>query len=82
LSFAAPGKDTVVLGSKPAKAFGAPESDDDEGSEDEGSDGGAAEDDEESGHAVVEDKKKSKIAKGKQSSANSQWHILTPPSSY
>jgi hypothetical protein len=38
LSFAAPGKDTVVLGSKPAKAFGAPESDDDEGSEDEGSD--------------------------------------------
>jgi len=81
-SFAAPGKDTVVLGSKPAKAFGAPESDEDEGSEDEGSDGGAAEDDEESGHAVLEDKKKSRIAKGKQSCGNSQWNILTPPSSY
>ena len=34
-SFAAPGKEAAPLGSKPAKAFGAPESDEEDGSEDE-----------------------------------------------
>lgn len=34
-SFAAPGKEAVSLGTKPAKAFGAPDSDEEDGSEDE-----------------------------------------------
>ncbi|KAF4631872.1 hypothetical protein G7Y89_g6257 [Cudoniella acicularis] len=62
-SFAAPGKENVQLGSKPAKAFGAPESDEDEGSDDDNSEGEGASDDEESGHIASEDKKKAKVTK-------------------
>ncbi|KAH8659160.1 hypothetical protein BGZ60DRAFT_456620 [Tricladium varicosporioides] len=63
-SFAAPGKESAQLGSKPTKAFGAPESDEDEGSDDDSSEGAAGTDDEESGHANHDEKKKvTKIAK-------------------
>ncbi|KAH6673780.1 hypothetical protein B0J14DRAFT_591584 [Halenospora varia] len=63
-SFAAPGKESTQLGSKPTKAFGAPESDEDEGSDGDSSEGGAGTDDEESSHANHEEKKKvAKIAK-------------------
>ncbi|TVY78143.1 Nucleoporin [Lachnellula suecica] len=62
-SFAAPGKENVVA-TKPAKAFGAPESDN-EGSDEDDSDGAAASDDEDGGNVAVEEKKKpSKITKG------------------
>ncbi|ESZ91794.1 hypothetical protein SBOR_7810 [Sclerotinia borealis F-4128] len=61
-SFAAPGKENVALGSKPAKPFGAPASDAEDSDDDEDdSDGGAEGDEEEGGDkAVVEEKKKSK----------------------
>ena len=62
-SFAAPGQADVPI-SKPAKAFGAPESDEDEGSGDEDSEGGA-ESDEEGAKETTDDKKKSKVTKGK-----------------
>ncbi|KAH9221386.1 hypothetical protein DL95DRAFT_442170 [Leptodontidium sp. 2 PMI_412] len=62
-SFAAPGKENVPAPAKPAKAFGAPESDEDADSDDEGSDGGAASEDEEAGFAPTEEKKKSKSTK-------------------
>ncbi|KAG4440166.1 hypothetical protein IFR05_004375 [Cadophora sp. M221] len=62
-SFAAPGKENVPTAAKPAKAFGAPESNEDTDSDDEGSDGGVASDDEEAGFAPTEEKKKSKSTK-------------------
>lgn len=62
-SFAAPGTEAVPVG-KPAKAFGAPESDEEGGSDDEDSDGGA-DSDEEGGKETTDDKKKSKVTKGK-----------------
>ncbi|KAI9054913.1 hypothetical protein LZ554_002057 [Drepanopeziza brunnea f. sp. 'monogermtubi'] len=63
-SFAAPpGKDDESLSSKPARAFGAPDSDEDDGADVDGSDGGAATDDEESAPAVHEEKKKGKPSK-------------------
>ncbi|RFU35692.1 hypothetical protein B7463_g734, partial [Scytalidium lignicola] len=62
-SFAAPNKDALPASAKPARAFGAPESDEEEGEEDEGSDGGVASDDEETSKAGGEDKKKIKLAK-------------------
>jgi hypothetical protein len=62
-SFAAPGTETITT-TKPAKAFGAPESDDEDSDEDD-SEGGAGSEDEESGNVGVEDKKKPpKITKG------------------
>ena len=69
-SFAAPGAPIPVGTSKPAKAFGAPESDEENGSDAEDSDGGAGgagSDEEEAapGNASPEDKKKSKLQKGK-----------------
>ncbi|KAK0102190.1 hypothetical protein ONS95_001014 [Cadophora gregata] len=62
-SFAAPGKENVPAPAKPAKAFGAPESDDDADSDEEGSDGEAASENEDAGIAVTEEKKKTKPAK-------------------
>ncbi|KAE8447762.1 hypothetical protein EG329_010156 [Mollisiaceae sp. DMI_Dod_QoI] len=63
-SFAAPGKENEIIGSKPAKAFGAPESDEEEESDDDDdSDGGAAHEDEESGKVETDDKKKVKLTK-------------------
>ncbi|KAH7313120.1 hypothetical protein BKA65DRAFT_467537 [Rhexocercosporidium sp. MPI-PUGE-AT-0058] len=62
-SFAAPEKENVPALAKPAKAFGAPESDEDADSDDEESDGGAASEDEEAGFAPTEEKKKSKSIK-------------------
>ncbi|QSZ35714.1 hypothetical protein DSL72_006836 [Monilinia vaccinii-corymbosi] len=61
-SFAAPGKENSVLGSKPAKPFGAPASDADDSDDDsDDSDGGAEGDEEEGGEkTVIEEKKKSK----------------------
>ncbi|PBP17163.1 dead deah box DNA helicase [Diplocarpon rosae] len=59
-SFAAPiGNESTTLSTKPAKAFGAPESDEDAGSDEDDTEGGAASDDE-SGHVPADDKKKSK----------------------
>ncbi|KAK2630505.1 hypothetical protein QTJ16_001325 [Diplocarpon rosae] len=60
-SFAAPigNENTTLLSTKPAKAFGAPESDEDAGSDADDSEGGAASDDE-SGHVPADDKKKSR----------------------
>jgi DEAD/DEAH box helicase domain-containing protein len=52
-----------VLGAKPAKAFGAPESDEDDGSDEDDSEGGAGTDEDE-GFPGVEEKKKSKLSKG------------------
>jgi hypothetical protein len=64
-SFAAPGKETEILGTKPAKAFGAPESDEEDGSDnDDDSEGDDANEDEESGKVEAEDKKKVKLTKG------------------
>ena len=60
-SFAAPGKENEIVGTKPAKAFGAPESDEDDGSDDEDSEGGAGSDEDE---VLAEEKKKSKLHKG------------------
>lgn len=64
-SFAAPGKENAVLGSKPAKPFGAPASDAEDSDDDEDDSEGGAEGDEEEGgdKAVVEEKKKSKKGK-------------------
>ncbi|KAH8804736.1 hypothetical protein F5884DRAFT_678414 [Xylogone sp. PMI_703] len=58
-SFAAPNKESVSA--KPAKAFGAPESDEEEDVEDDGSEGGEASDDEEA--SKVNEEKKKKLAK-------------------
>jgi hypothetical protein len=60
-SFAAPGKENDIVGTKPAKAFGAPESDEDDGSDEDDSDGGAGSDEDE---GFVEEKKRSKLQKG------------------
>jgi hypothetical protein len=60
-SFAAPVKGNEILGSKPAKAFGAPESDEDEGTDEDNSEGGENSDDDE---GFAEEKKKSKLHKG------------------
>ncbi|PMD23328.1 hypothetical protein NA56DRAFT_644221 [Hyaloscypha hepaticicola] len=59
-SFAAPGKENEIIGTKPAKAFGAPESDEDDGSDDEDSEGGEGSDEDE---GFAEEKKKSKLHK-------------------
>jgi DEAD/DEAH box helicase domain-containing protein len=75
-SFAAPGKE-VALASKPAKAFGAPESDEEDGGDDEGSDGCADLDEEKD---TTDEKKKFKIAKGKTSeicSTDVRWFITS-----
>ena len=64
-SFAAPpGKQDITLGAKPAKAFGAPDSDEEEGSEAEDSEGDADTDEEEGVKVTVEDKKRFKVTKG------------------
>jgi len=60
-SFAAPGKENAPIPAKPAKAFGAPESDEDADSDEDGSDGEAASDHEDA--AATEEKKKVKSAK-------------------
>ncbi|TVY49471.1 Nucleoporin [Lachnellula occidentalis] len=61
-SFAAPGTESITT-AKPAKAFGAPESDN-EGSDQDDSEGNGASDDEEGGNVGAEDKKKtSKVSK-------------------
>ncbi|KAH8597098.1 hypothetical protein B0O99DRAFT_618007 [Bisporella sp. PMI_857] len=60
-SFAAPGKDTVSS-AKPAKPFGAPDSDAEESEEDD-SDGGLESGDEEAGKITAEEKKKLKPVK-------------------
>lgn len=74
---AASGKQDVAVGTKRARAFGAPESDEDGASNDEDSDRGAAgSDDEESAPAAVEDKKKSKISKGMQQAVNVRGFTL------
>jgi DEAD/DEAH box helicase domain-containing protein len=51
-----------VSGAKPAKAFGAPESDEDDGSDEDDSEGGAGSEEDEG--YVAEEKKKSKLSKG------------------
>jgi len=62
-SFAASGTPDIVGSEKPAKAFGAPESDEEEDSEDDDeSRGGAASDEEES--VSVDDKKKHRVSRG------------------
>lgn len=61
---AAPGKENAILGAKPAKAFGAPESDEEDGSNAEDSEGGENEDEEEGVRLSPEDKKKAKVMKG------------------
>ncbi|TVY18587.1 Nucleoporin [Lachnellula arida] len=61
-NFAAPGTESITT-AKPAKAFGAPESDN-EGSDQDNSEGNGASDDEEGGNVGAEDKKKpSKVSK-------------------
>jgi hypothetical protein len=73
-SFAAPGTENITT-AKPAKAFGAPESDA-EGSDEDDSEGGAATDYEESGNVGAEDKKKSsKVTKG--TSARCRHHLIS-----
>lgn len=63
-SFAAPpGKQDITSGAKPAKAFGAPDSDEEEGSETDDSEGGADTDEEEAGKVTAEDRKKLKVTK-------------------
>ncbi|CZT03722.1 related to nucleoporin [Rhynchosporium agropyri] len=62
-SFAAPGKENVPGQDKPAKAFGAPDSDEDADSNEAESDGEGAFEDEEAGFSPVEEKKKSKSTK-------------------
>ena len=64
-SFAAPGGGSTVIGAKPVKAFGAPDSDEDEGTDEDESERGAGSDDEDSGIIFSEEKKKSKASKGK-----------------
>lgn len=61
-SFAAPGTDSVVLGAKPVKPFGAPESDAE--SDESNSEAGSGSDDEEASSVVTDDKKKTKMTKG------------------
>jgi hypothetical protein len=62
-SFAASGAPDIVGAEKPAKAFGAPESDEEEDSEDDDeSRGGAASDEEDS--VSVDDKKKHRVSRG------------------
>jgi len=62
-SFAASGTPDILGSEKPAKAFGAPESDEEEDSEDDDeSRGGAASDEEES--VSVDDKKKHRVSRG------------------
>jgi hypothetical protein len=61
-SFAAPGKENEVAGAKPAKAFGAPESDEDDGSDEDDSEDAGSEEDE--GYVAADEKKKSKLSKG------------------
>jgi hypothetical protein len=60
-SFAAPGKENEIVGTKPAKAFGAPESDEDDGSDEEDSEDGADSDEDE---GFADEKKKSKLHRG------------------
>ncbi|KUJ16783.1 uncharacterized protein LY89DRAFT_684829 [Mollisia scopiformis] len=63
-SFAAPVKETEVSGSKPIKAFGAPESDEEPDSDEDGdSEGGDGNEDEESGKVEADDKKKIRLTK-------------------
>ena len=76
-SFAAPGVGSTVIGAKPAKAFGAPESDEDEGSDEDESEGGAGSDDEDSGIIFPEEKKKSKASKGKPPSNRADFNANT-----
>lgn len=57
------GKENAPLASKPAKPFGAPESDEEESSEDDGGSEGEGADEEEGERGDPEDKKKSKIPK-------------------
>ena len=63
-TFAAPVKEVEDVAAKPAKAFGAPESDEDSESDDEDSGEGATGVDDDEGFVGAEDKKKSKLAKG------------------
>jgi hypothetical protein len=74
-SFAAPGKENEIVGTKPAKAFGAPESDEDDGSDDEDSEGGAGSDEDE---VFAEEKKKSKLHKGMITWFQLGMELLTP----
>ncbi|PQE14275.1 DEAD DEAH box helicase protein [Rutstroemia sp. NJR-2017a BVV2] len=62
-SFAAPGNDKVISGTKPVKPFGAPDSEEEDEDEDEDSEGGENADDEEAAKTVAEEKKKSKTVK-------------------
>ncbi|PQE31192.1 DEAD DEAH box helicase protein [Rutstroemia sp. NJR-2017a WRK4] len=62
-SFAAPGNDKVISGTKPVKPFGAPDSEEEDEDEDEDSEGGENADDEEAVKTVAEEKKKSKTVK-------------------
>jgi len=62
-SFAAPSTAPSIDSAKPAKAFGAPESDDEEDSGEDGADGSADESGEEFGKAPTEEKKKIKAVK-------------------
>lgn len=63
-SFAAPGKENEIFGSKPAKAFGAPESDEDDVSDEDDSEGRGSESDEDEQSYAADEKKKSKLHKG------------------
>lgn len=79
-SFAAPGKENEIIGTKPAKAFGAPESDEDDRSDDEDSEGGEGSDEDE---GFAEEKKKSKLHKGMINWFQPGMKLLTLfPSSY
>lgn len=74
-SFAAPGKEAEISGTKPVKAFGAPESDEEDGSDDDdNSDGDDANEDEESGKAEADDKKKVKLTKGLRALFNNTYN--------
>jgi hypothetical protein len=64
-SFAAPGNDKAISGTKPVKPFGAPDSEEDDDEDEEDSEGGENADDEEAARTVAEEKKKSKTAKGR-----------------
>lgn len=61
-SFAASGSPAIVGAEKPAKAFGAPESDEEEESDDDEGEGGAASDEDEV--VSIEDRKKQKFTRG------------------
>jgi hypothetical protein len=75
-SFAAPGKENEIIGNKPAKAFGAPESDEDDGSDEDDSEGGA-DTDEDEGFVGTDEKKKSKLHKGMSPAPNLTQNLLT-----